>query len=54
MTIQVKYEQHLVCFLEFEDQKDFDEWEDNGASLDDADIVREKSHCDYEIVDEED
>tara|TARA_B000000565_G_scaffold54228_1_gene36020 strand:- start:822 stop:989 length:168 start_codon:yes stop_codon:yes gene_type:complete len=52
MTIQVKYELHQVCFLEFEDQEELDEWDDNGACLDDATIIREKANVDWDVIEE--
>ena len=54
MTIQVKYELHQVCFLEFEDQEELDEWDNNGACLDDATIIREKEDVDWNVIEEAD
>ena len=50
MTIQIKYELHQVCFLEFKDREELDEWDDNGACLDDATILLTKTDADWEEV----
>lgn len=54
MTIQVKYELNQVCFLEFEDQEELDEWDDNGACLDDATILLTKTDADWNVIEEDD
>lgn len=54
MTIQVKYVLNQVCFLEFEDQEELDEWDDNGACLDDATILLTKTHLDWDVIEEDD
>ena len=54
MTIQVRFKSNSVFVLEFEDQEEYDEWEDNGACLDDATITQETTNDDWEVIKEAD
>ena len=50
MTIQVRYELRQVCILEFEDQEELDEWDNNGACVEDADVIKEETDDDWSIL----
>ena len=54
MTYTVKYELYQECILEFDDQEEFEEWDDNGACIDDATITLCKSNVEVTPIDEED
>ena len=53
MPYHVRIEQHLTLWVEFETEKDFDDWVDDGSCLSELDpqtIVKEKINSDVSPI----